>query len=78
MMEITYTQQKAYSLDLDKRMERELADHLDITVRQMKKMIDDGSLMDEHWDAVHAWVGKNTDKATVTDREDIEIDEVTS
>lgn len=73
-MEITYTQQHSYSLDLTALMKRDLADHLGISSRQLTRLVKEGMLMDEYNEEVHTWVVDNSGKATVTDHTDIEIE----
>lgn len=75
-MEITFSQNQNYSLDLQPKQMRELADALDITVAELKQLVKAGELYNEHGDGLIAYLGDNIDKAEVTDRDGIEIDEI--
>lgn len=77
-MEITYSRTVNYSMELDKRQVRELADHLDITVRQLNKLVEDGELYDEHGDELIGWMENNAHKVkiTVQSEEEVEIEEI--
>lgn len=76
-MEITYTQQHTYSLDLKTPAQRrELADHLDITEKKMRKLVEEGDLFDEYGDQLTEWVASKSGEAEVTAHEDIDIDQI--
>lgn len=76
-MEITFEQKHSYSLTLKPADRRELADHLDITERELRRLVEKGDLMDEHDAAVTDWVSRRSDDAEVTAHEDIEVDQIT-
>lgn len=76
-MEITFSQNLNYSLDLQAKQVRELADRLDITVKELKRLAEEGELYDEHGDGLVAYVNDNIEKAEIAEHDDIEIDEIT-
>lgn len=55
-MEITFNRSSDYSVDLNAKAKRELAQHLGITVRQMTRLAEDGELYSEHGDAIVGWL----------------------
>jgi hypothetical protein len=75
-MEITFTQSRSYSLDLDEAGERQLAKALGIKVSKMRDLIDDQELTDDHFDRLIEWVADNIDDAEVTQEDEIEIEEI--
>lgn len=81
-MEITFTRTIAYSFDFDakanKGTTRDLADTLDITMAQLKKLVESEELYDEHGDALVDWLDEHMDGAEVTDAGQIEIDQINS
>lgn len=82
-MEITFTRNVAYSLNLDSRTAvgrarlSDLAQSLEISVTHLKALVKDGDLYDEHGDALVAWIDDNASKAEVTEPGEIEIDQIT-
>lgn len=74
--EFTWTQQVNYSMALDPRKTRELADHLDLTVRDMARLIEAGELFDEHETGVLEFIERNSDLVNEESRDGIEFDQV--
>lgn len=77
-LEITYTRQVSYSMELNDRKKRELADHLDITVRALNKLVADGELCDEHEEGLLTWMGSNLDLEHLEAQEEIDLDQITA
>lgn len=77
-IEITFTQTTHYSLTLEDKEKRDLADHLDITVRKLDKLMDDGDLLSEYESEITAWVEQRQGTADVVDEEPIEIEDIVS
>ena len=76
-MEITFSQNVNYSLDLSKgSLVRELADHLDITVKEMRKLVDKGTLYELHDSAVLQWLEIKKASWDESDSDEIEVDQV--
>lgn len=76
-MEITFSRTVNYSLTLEAMAKRELADHLDITVRKMDKLVADGDFYDEHGDELVNWMEtKKFHAYEITGEDDIEIEEI--
>lgn len=75
-MEITFTQQRSYSLTLMPKQMKELADKLNLTLSELKALVKSGDLYDEHGDELTTYVNGMVDKAEVTEHEDVEIDEI--
>lgn len=76
-MEITFSQNVNYSLDLSEgSLVRELADHLDITVKQMHKMVDKGTLYELHEEGILQWLEAKRACWEETDSDEIEVDQV--
>lgn len=77
-MEITFSQNVNYSLDLSKgSLIRELADHLDITVKEMRNLVDKGMLFELHDDAMLKWMESKRKSWDETSSEEIDIDQIT-
>jgi len=76
-MEITYSRNVNYSMQLDVKRKRELADHLDITLKQLNKLVDEGELYDEHRDELVNWMQQHSELGEVTGEDDIEIEDIT-
>jgi hypothetical protein len=77
IMEITYSRVTNYSLDLSAKDIRQLANHLDITVKELKELAEAGDLMNEHSDGIYDWVCRNDAGRELTgeeDAEDVEIE----
>lgn len=78
-MEITFSRNVNYSLDLSKAaIRRELADHLDIEVRTLTRLVDKQELFDEHGDSLIQWMETKADAWEVTSEDDIEIEQILS
>jgi len=77
-MEITYSRNVNYSLELDTKRKRELADHLDITLRELNKLVEAGELYDEHGDELIDWIDRQVDQGSISGEEDIEIEDITA
>lgn len=75
-MEITFTRQHNYSMVLDPRRKRELADYLDISVKELDRLVTRGDLYDEHGVGLLTWMGTNTTLAEQTSYDEIEIDKI--
>lgn len=75
-MEITFGRQVNYSMTLDAKKKRELADRLDITVRKLNKLVEDGELYDEHGDELATWMDENPELFEISSEDDIEIEEI--
>lgn len=77
-MEITFSRQVNYSMTLDVKNKRELADHLGIKVRKLNKLVKDGELYDEHGNELIAWMENNIHKTDVTiqSEEEMDIEEI--
>lgn len=75
-MEITFSRQVNYSMTLDAKKKRELADHLDITVRKLNKLVEDGELYDEHGDELTSWMDENPELHEVSGEDDIEVEDI--
>lgn len=78
-MEITFTQPRNFSVDLtgNAKLMRKLADHLDITVKEMKDLAEHDELYGEHGDGLASWLADNTELWEATEHGDIEIDQIT-
>jgi hypothetical protein len=77
-MEITFSKNTSYSLDLSKgSLIRELADHLDITVKEMRKLVDKGMLFELHDDAILSWMENKAASWEETESGEIDIDQIT-
>jgi hypothetical protein len=76
-MEITYTREVSYSMDLDQRKTRELADHLDITVKDLRKLVERDELMDEHEAGLNEFMALNDKLEQQTEHGDREIETIT-
>lgn len=78
-MEITFEEKVSYSLDLSKpAIRRELADYLDITVKDMAKMVDKGTLYELHEDQLINWLESKRKAWESTENHPIEIDQILS
>lgn len=75
-MEITFTEKKAYSLELDKKTQRELADFLDIDTRRLRKLVEDAELELEFPTRFGEWMELNRAKAECIEVEPIEVDQI--
>lgn len=75
-LKITFSQQHNHSMVLDSRRKRDLADHLDITVKELDRLVDRGDLYDEHGDALTRWLDDNIKLASRVSVEDVEIDKI--
>lgn len=76
-MEITFEKKFQYSLDLSKgSLTRELADHLDITVKEMRRLVDKGTLFELHDDAMLQWMKNKAKSWEETGSDEIEVDEI--
>lgn len=76
-MEITFSQNINYSLDLSKgSLVRELADHLDITVKEMRKLVDKGTLFELHDTAMLQWIEAKKANWEESDSDEIDIDQI--
>lgn len=77
-MEITFSQNVNYSLDLSKgSLVRELADHLDITVKEMRRLVDKEILFELHDTAMLAWMESKRKQWEETESQEIDIDQIT-
>lgn len=76
-MEITFTRENSYSMFLTARKKRDLADHLDITVRDLDRLVERGDLMDEHEGGVLEFMEMNSALEEETEHGDREIEEIT-
>lgn len=76
-MEITFTQSRSYSLDLDASQERALAKHLGVPLKELRRLVRDKELNDEYGDGVVCFVSGRLDEADITHNEDVEIEEIT-
>lgn len=77
-MEITFSQNVSYSLDLSKgSLIRELADHLDITVKEMRRLVDRQTLFELHDDAMLQWLETKRKQWEETESQEIDIDQIT-
>lgn len=77
-MEITYSRMVNYSMTLDAKHRRALAQHLGITVRQLIKLAEEEQLHAEYGHDVATWMDDNPELAEITGEEDIEIEDITS
>lgn len=81
-MEITFTRTVSYSFDFDAKANkgklRELADRLDIPQKDLKQLVEDEQLYDEHGDTLVEWLDENLATAEVTDAGEIEVDQINS
>lgn len=76
-MEITFEKKFQYSLDLTKgSLTRELADHLDITVKEMRRLADKGTLYELHDEAMLQWLEAKSGAWEETGSDEIEVDQV--
>lgn len=76
-MEITFSQNVNYSMDLSKaEVRRELADYLDITVKEMMKMVEKETLYELHEDKMIAWLESKEKSWEALSHDDIEVDQV--
>ena len=75
-MEITFSRQVNYSMTLDAKKKRELADHLDITVRKLNKLVEDGELYDEYGDDLAVWMDENPELFEIGGEDEIEIEDI--
>lgn len=76
-MEITATQTRHYSFDLNRTLTRELADHLYVDVRELNRLVKSGQLYDEYATELLAWMETNQAKAECTSIDEFEIEEIT-
>ena len=76
-LEITYSRNVDYSMELNERKERELADFLDITVKELRKLVRAGELYDEHAAQLIEFMTINDTLEQQTQPGDIEIDQIT-
>lgn len=78
-MEITFSRNINYSLDLSKAaIRRELADRLDIDLRTLTRLVDKDELFDEHGDDLIQWMETKSDAWEITSEDDIEIEQILS
>jgi hypothetical protein len=76
-LEITFSRNVDYSMELNDRKIRELADHLDIEVRELKKLVERGDLCDEYEAGLIEFMTINDTLEQQTQHGDIEIDQIT-
>lgn len=77
-MEITFTQQIHRSMVIGHIKKRELADFLDITVKEMNKLISNGEFFGEHEDRLLEWMENNHSLSRVTESDPYEVEEITA
>lgn len=77
-MEITFEKKFQYSMNLSKgSLTRELADHLDITVKEMRRLVDKGTLYELHEEAILQWLENKSGSWDEQSSDEIEVDQVT-
>jgi hypothetical protein len=75
-MEITYSRNTNYSMDLGAKEKRKLADHLDITVGELNELVRLEELYGEHGDGLVHWMEDNFALAEITSEGAIEIEDI--
>jgi hypothetical protein len=71
-MEITFSRTTHYSLVLDAKDRKALAKHLDMPTRKFNKLVNDGELLDDHWDEVIGWLNQQTTQPDIIDEDPID------
>lgn len=75
-LEITFSQQADHSLTLNDRMKRELADHLDITVRELDRLVAKETLFELHEDRMLEWIELQRKSWDTMEMGSIEVDQI--
>jgi len=75
-VEITFSRSVDYSLVLDDRKKRELADHLDITVRELDKLVAKEMLFELHDSRMIEWIELQRKAWDELSKADIEVDQI--
>lgn len=72
-MEITFSRTAHFSLTVKPK---KLADHLDITVRELNRLVEDGELESQYGDDLRAFIEEEMLDAEETNADEIEIEDV--